>query len=668
MALFLGLAEEELQVFSDEMAEHVDTLEAELLAMEKGGPDGEGVARAFRAIHTIKGAAAAVGLEQMADLTHAMEEILDHVRSEVLIPTSAEVTVLLRGVDYLRRALEAIEEHTMPEDVAPALIEALGRIGMPGEEDALVQVRVRILPQSAMPAVRALQVLLGLKELGEVISSEPSEAQVRASEVGEFLEISMGPTTDPEAVRAALARISEIELVSLSGQRMEPELGLQATSEPVADSQGEGDGGGEATSVVPNSQSRPNADRTIRVDVGILDNLMNLVGELVIDRGRLGGIGQVLAEQPQVQELSDDLGQVTAHLARVTNALHEQVLKARMLPVHHVFRKYPRMVRDLARQMDKQVDFRVAGEDTELDRSLLEVLGDSLMHLLRNSLDHGLESPAERRAVGKPEKGILQLTAGYEESQVMILVQDDGRGIDPERIRATALRKGIITEERALELDQEEAIQLLFAPGFSTSEHVTDVSGRGVGLDVVRRHIERVGGRIEVESQVGLGTTFRMLLPLTLATIQALLVQVDDDSLAIPLSAISEVLQVPESEINQVGGRQMIRVRGDVVPLMWLRRFTDPGFEPVPTGGGVIAVLVNHKGEQVGLVVDRLVGEQEVVVKGLGDYLGQIKGISGVTILGDGSLALIVDMGGLVSLLVSESTFRGAAAAGGYSR
>jgi two-component system chemotaxis sensor kinase CheA len=655
VSLFLGLGEEALQVFLDEMSEHVEALEAELLAMENEGPDEERVARVFRAAHTIKGAAAAVGLEQIADITHVMEEIFERIRSGELIPGSADVTVLLQCVDYLRQALEAFQTKTPPPDPPPAIYSALTQIGVSEEETASVEINVRISSRSPMPAVRALQALLAVKELGEIVALEPGEERIRSGEAVEELRISMKPGVDIEAARSALERISEIEEVNIG------QLAARAQSTGQDETPDNMDTGG-------NRQSRLDGERTIRVDVAILDELMNLVGELVIDRGRLGGIGQTLAERADVQELADDLAEVTAHLARVTGALHEQVLKARMLPVRHVFRKYPRMVRDLAQQMQKEVDFRIVGEDTELDRSLLEVLSDSLMHLLRNCLDHGLETPQERRAAGKPEAGTLQLTADYEESQVVICVRDDGRGIDVRRIREAALRKGIISEERARELDKDEALQLLFAPGFSTSEEVTDVSGRGVGLDVVQRSLERVGGRIEVTSEIGLGTTFRLLLPLTLATVQALLVRVDADTYAVPLGAVSEVLHVPGTEIQRVGGRQMIKVRGTVVPLIWLRQFVEPAFQPPAAGHDLIAVLANHKGAQVGLVVDHLVGEQEVVVKGLGDYLGQVKGISGVTILGDGSLALIVDMGGLIDLLVAESTFRGTVRTAGQDR
>jgi two-component system chemotaxis sensor kinase CheA len=276
------------------------------------------------------------------------------------------------------------------------------------------------------------------------------------------------------------------------------------------------------------------------------------------------------------------------------------------------------------------------------------------MHLLRNALDHGLESTQQRIQAGKPETGVIQLSANYEENQIAILIHDDGKGMDPEALRQIAVKKGVLSAERARELSDQDAMQLIFAPGFSTAEQITDISGRGVGLDVVRRNIEQVGGRIEVESQIGFGSTFRLLLPLTLATIQALLVQVDDEIMALPLSTTKEVLYVDPNELTLVGARWVTRVRGSVVPLLWLKQFCRPMYRADHGTKQLLAVLVNYKGDLIGFVVDRLIGEQEVVVKGLGEFFGQIRGVSGVTILGDGNLALIIDTVGLADMLLED--------------
>jgi len=409
--------------------------------------------------------------------------------------------------------------------------------------------------------------------------------------------------------------------------------------------------------VPPSSQrqARSAEDRTIRVDVELLDRLLNLVGELVIDRGRLARVGQRLAERNGAQDLAEELSRVTAHLGRVTGALQEVVLKTRMLPVAYVFRRFPRLVRDLAAQLGKEVELEVSGEDTELDRSLLDVIADPLLHLVRNALDHGIEPPEERLRLGKPRVGRLLLSASQEGHHVLIRLEDDGRGIDPDRVRATAVRKGLLAPERAAALGDREVLDLLFAPGFSTARNVTDVSGRGVGLDVVRKNVEGAGGRVEIETTPGRGTAFVLILPLTLATLRALLVGVGQDVYAIPLASVAEVLQVEPAGVTSLQGRWATTVRGRVVPLFWLRQYADPGFCPGRPAQPVLAVLVHHQGRWVGLVVDRLLGEQEVVVKGLGRLLAGVRGLSGVTILGDGSLALILDVPALIACLAADA-------------
>lgn len=708
MGEFLGLSEDELQLFLDETGEHVDTLEAELLRLERGETHPEQLDLIFRAAHTVKGSSAAVGLEGMARLTHTMETLFDRMRSGRLVAGPAVTGPLLVAVDALRTGLEAVRHGELPGDPPPALLQTLAAAAEGGTAPAGVAtaapaavapavatpaagaeltVRVRIAPDCPMPAVRALQVLLGLEGLGTVLASQPTQAEVEAEQVRESLTVWLQSSADPAMVQGALRGIPDLVSVDVQVSRAgEPapaaggDAGLGpgpaaagaagSAATPRESGGGHGPaaprdqapgvaGSGAPAGAEPGSGGRAaggggREDRTIRVDVALLDDLMNLVGELVIDRGRLAGLAQTLRLTDGAQDLAEELGRVTGHVARVTGRLQDTVLKARMLPIERVFRKFPRMVRDLAQQMGKSVDFRVAGEETELDRSLLEVLSDPLVHLLRNALDHGIEAPEERRRAGKPETSTLLLTAAQEESHVVILLRDDGRGMDPEKIKAAAVRKGLLTPERARELTEHEVIDLVFTPGFSTAERVTDLSGRGVGLDVVRKNIERVGGRIEVESRPGTGTAFRLILPLTLATTQALLVQCGGGTFALPLSAIVETLLVAPEQIDSIKGHWVTRVRGNVAPLLWVEQWMSPSFRPGRPARPLLVVLVSHKGERVGLVVDRLVGQQEVVVKGLGEFFGQVRGVSGVTILGDGSLALILDAGGLIALLASE--------------
>lgn len=654
MGEFLGLSLDELQLFLDETGEHLDILELDVLELEgTGGTDPDRLARIFRAAHTIKGAAATVGLEGTARLTHTMETLFDRMRSGHLTPSLAVVTLLLQAVDVLRVTLAALREQQLPADHAHELIAALAAAAEdqagPGAATAAAAtqpapagaqaVQVQLSPDCPMPAVRALQVVLALEGLGTVVGSDPTQAAIEAEQVRDTLTVWVQSSSGDAALQAAVAAIPDIQWVSVAAAALPPSR-AQAPGPAPAE---------------PAAVARGNDDRTIRVDVGLLDDLMNLVGELVIDRGRLGGIGQMLAPHTGAQGAVEELSRVTEHVARVTASLQETVLKARMLPIDRVFKKFPRMVRDVAAHLGKQVEFRVAGEETELDRSLIEVIGDPLMHLLRNALDHGLESPQDRVRIGKPPGGTLALLAFHEENHVVVLVKDDGRGIDPERLRAAAVRKGLLSAERVREIGDQEAMQLLFASGFSTAEQVTDLSGRGVGLDVVRKNIERVGGRVEVDSEIGVGTTFRLQLPLTLATIRALLVEVEGGTFALPLGTVAEVLQVEPNQVSSIKGHWVTRVRGRVVPLIWLQRLMSPGLRPGRCARPVLAVLVSHKGERVGLVVESLQGEQEVVVKGLGQFFGQVRGLSGVTILGDGSLALILDVPGVINLLGADT-------------
>ncbi|HEY8414793.1 MAG TPA: chemotaxis protein CheA [Thermaerobacter sp.] len=668
MTAWSELGEEERRLFIAESEELVDTLESGLLALERGEVDAGLVDEIFRAAHTLKGSAATAGLEGMAGLTHAMENLLDEVRAGRRSPGSGEVELLLRAVDFLRETLAAVAAGEHPPEPPEALYAALDAAVAGGETAAAVpastvagttpdtgatsdtgagstgngrtasapqsqpaaradwRVEAQLDPECPMPAVRALQVLLALEPLGEVVASDPSREAIEAEWSGRVVRVWLRGG-DREAVGAALRSIPDLTRV-----RVEP-----------------------AAPPSPQRQARSAEDRTIRVDVDLLDRLLNLVGELVIDRGRLARVGQRLAERNGAQDLAEELSRVTAHLGRVTGALQEVVLKTRMLPVAYVFRRFPRLVRDLAAQLGKEVELEVSGEDTELDRSLLDVIADPLLHLVRNALDHGIEPPEERLRLGKPRVGRLLLSASQEGHHVLIRLEDDGRGIDPDRVRATAVRKGLLSPERAAALGDREVLDLLFAPGFSTASNVTDVSGRGVGLDVVRKNVEGAGGRVEIESTPGRGTAFVLVLPLTLATLRALLVRVDRDVYAIPLASVAEVLQVEPAGVTSLQGRWATTVRGRVVPLFWLRQYAEPGFRPGRPARPVLAVLVHHQGRWVGLVVDRLLGEQEVVVKGLGRLLAGVRGLSGVTILGDGSLALILDVPALIACLAADA-------------
>jgi two-component system chemotaxis sensor kinase CheA len=406
------------------------------------------------------------------------------------------------------------------------------------------------------------------------------------------------------------------------------------------------------TSSAPKTAANKKINRTVRVDVELLDNLMNLMGELVIDRTRLFQIHGNIESNYEMDDVSQDLGRTAVHISRVTTQLQEQIMKARMLPVENLFNKFPRMVRDLSQKAGKEVDFIMTGQETELDRSIIEEIGDPLIHLLRNAVDHGIEPAADREAKGKDRLGTLKLQASHEENHIIIAIRDDGKGIDPEAVRQSGIKKGLITEEQAKRMTDKEAINLIFMSGLSTVAQVTDVSGRGVGMDVVRTNIEKINGAIEITSAVGKGTEFKIKLPLTLAIIRALLVSIEKAVFAIPLSTVTETIRLQQNQIEYVNNQEVIVVRGKVLPLVRLKKIfvrNTSGIE----NEKLFVVVVNLAGQQVGLVVDSLVGEQEIVIKSLGKYIGDIQGISGATILGDGNVALIVDVSNLVKKVAS---------------
>ncbi|EKP95046.1 chemotaxis protein CheA [Thermaerobacter subterraneus] len=712
---WLDLSDEERQLFLAEGGELLDQLEAGLLDLETGQAGPGTVHAVFRAAHTLKGSAATVGLDGMAQLTHAMENRLDAWRQGQAAPAPGEISRLLAAVDSLRAMLAAVAAGNTPPPPPAELVSALASppppdAAAPLEEPAAGTaaagparwlVEAELDPACLMPAVRALQVLLALEEQATLVASEPPRDGLEATWAGNRVRAwveDTGPAERLQQMVAAVPDVAAVRVVPAEGGRQpapapagaplqdpgaapRPAGAVHAPAAANAVPTGEGaepegpvlaglpDPAPAGAAAGPLAAGRPapapaGEDRTIRVDVALLDRLLNLVGELVVERGRLGQLGQELGRRPAVHDLADELFRVTGQIARITGALQDAVLQARMLPVARIFRRFPRLVRDLALMLGKEVELELVGEDTELDRTLHEVVADPLLHLVRNALDHGIEAPEERRRAGKPATGRVRLVAAREGHHVLIRVEDDGRGLDPQRLRRAAVEKGLISPDRAAALSDREAFDLMFLPGFSTAARVTGVSGRGVGLDVVRQRLEQAGGRVEVHSRLGQGTAFTLVLPLTLATLRALLVEVGDYVYALPLSDVGEAVRVTPGELRSLQGRWVTTVRGQVVPLLWLRQFGDPRFGPQPGDEPLVAVLVERRGQPIGLVVDRLLGEQEVVVKGLGELLAGTRGLSGATILGDGRLALILDTPTLVAELAAAAAGPAAARAG----
>lgn len=672
----LNLSPEEIKLFFEEAQEQLDIMEQTLLALEEQPGDGELVNQLFRAAHTLKGGTATVGLTDMAHLTHAMESLLDQVRQGSRELTGHLMDRMLQGVDVLGSALAAVADggeapgeqlaalaedfHALAaggQDAPPAATPGAGGADWAKVSDALgdrdlpvLRWQVTVDPDTPMASVRAYQALLIMEDLGEVLHTDPPTALLEDEGTDTHrLTIIHASENPPEAVEAALRGVGDIidirhEPVAPAGPETAAEAadpspnGAGAPAGPL----GEPPTPQAASGSGATSGDRGVGTRSVRVNVELLDELMNLVGELVVDRTRLASLAR---SELNGKQLRDELDQLAGHLSRITGDLQDAIVKARMIPVKTLFRKFPRMVRDLSRQLGKRVNFQVSGEDTELDRSVIELLSDPLIHLLRNALDHGVEPPEERTAAGKPPEATVRLTAYHRQSHIFVEVSDDGRGLDAGKIRRAVARRGLMTEDQLERLPYEQLADLIFLPGFSTADSVSTVSGRGVGMDVVRKNLEQVGGSITVRSRPGEGTTFSIQLPLTLAIIQALLVRIKDVTYALPLAHVSEVLLLTNDEIYPLYGRQAVRVRDTTVPLLnpahlWCEEGAVVWAEDEPNP----VVVIQGDMEPLALMVDRLIGEEEIVIKSLGPLTGRVGGISGASILGDGRVALIVDV------------------------
>lgn len=578
-----------LDSFIVESNEIIDKLGGDLLVLEKNPTDAELHNVIFRAVHTMKGTSSFLGFDQMTGLAHKFEDVLNKIRRGDLTVTRPKMDVMFEAYDLLKLLLQNIEQHKSdPVDI-----------------DSICQKLAAIATDEAVPATAA-----------------PAPAEASKKKVVKKANL------EEAGLTAAPAEIPQDE-PSAAPMHSEPEHAGIATAATVGQSK-----------VV---------DSTIRVDVARLDTLMNLVGELVLGRNRLSQIVHQMSEQYESIPATRELGETNSHIDFITTELQMAVMKTRMVPIGKVFNKLPRLVRELAKEMGKEIELVMFGEDTELDKSLGEELNDPLVHLLRNAADHGVESIEDRLAKGKPAKGTVTVKAEHEGNHIMISVADDGKGMDPEKLKQKAIEKGTITEVRAREMSKTEAFNLVFAPGFSTAQKVTNVSGRGVGMDVVRTNVAKLKGTIDIESELGVGSTFVIKLPLTLAIIQALLVEVKKEVYSIPLDSVIEVVRVDVTEISTINGKQVIRLRDSVLPLAHLGGAMGVSGSDVATERLYI-VVVGIAEQRLGIVVDSLLGQKEVVIKTLGEYLGTIKGIAGSTILGDGRVIMIVDISELMKM------------------
>ena len=614
-------------LFLTESREHLTAFNQLLLEWERDPAATGAVGGIFRAVHTIKGMAATMGYAAVADLAHRVESLLDSVRRSERAANAAMLDLLFRAADALERAIaESVAGGDPAPGVAALLAEldrevaagpaAPARESRPSAPVILPQtgpgkgrtVRVTIRAEAQLKGARALLVLRRAEGLGPVSAVTPAPVAFENDAFDGRFSFRLDSAAEAAALTAALVAVGDVERVEVADQAAEAAAGEAQRS------------------------------RHIRVDLRRLDELMNLIGELVIARGRLHTVAARFAEP--------DLHDVNGQIARLATALQNEMVAARMVPVWQVFDRFPRMVRDLARQMGKQVAFRVEGKEIELDRAILDEIAEPLVHLLRNSVDHGIESPEERVAKGKPAVGQLVLAALRERSSVAIKVGDDGRGISREKVLSRARQQGLVEADVAA-LADDELFHLISRAGFSTAEAVTDVSGRGVGIDVVTTAMRALGGSLEVRSEEGAGTTFTLRLPATLAILRALLARVGDELYAMPLTHVAETFDARPADIQRVQGREAVLLRGQLLPLVRLRDLLGAAAPAVPRRGQPVIVL--ELGERrTGVVVDALVGQQEIVVKSFEAPRGTLPVFSGATILGDGVPALILDAGGLV--------------------
>ena len=700
-----------LEIFIDETAEHIQSLSDNIMALENEPEDHDVINEIFRAAHSLKGMAGTMGFKRMQHLTHDMENVFQEVRNDKIKVNGDIIDVLFQCLDAIEGYLNIIKETSdegtndnegiitalngiLNGDTAPAPKEASAPepeaekealqesgfekkfLSIPLSEDdrehlknaedsgkVLFGFTVYVHKDCLLKAARAFLVFKAVEEFGEILVYYPGVQDIEDEKFE--LEFSFFAAADEEGTEkfvTAAKAVSEIDEVVC--EQLKYETLIEGHSEKEAEEDKQEISGQTAAAAVPapvpakedqtkaaggtaakgKPVNKPVANRTVRVDIEKLDALMNQVSELIIAKNSLVSISSSdSGDGTQSQSFRDQI----EYLERITTSLHESVMKARMVPIESVVAKFPRMIRDLSRKLDKKMELFMSGEDTELDRTVVDQIGDPLQHLLRNSADHGLESAELRKERGKPESGSITLKAYQEGNNVVIEVGDDGNGIDTDTVKQKAIERGLVTPEQAESLSQKEIIDFLFMPSFSMAKKITDVSGRGVGLDVVKSNIEALGGDVEVKSKLGEGSTFTVRLPLTLAIIQALLVEVHHELFAIALGSIITIEDVSVSDIKYVQAEEVINLRGNVIPLIRLNQILDIE-EPEVAPESRTVVIVNKGEKQAGLVVDNLLGQQEIVIKSLGKFISNSKIISGATILGDGEIALILDVNTLM--------------------
>lgn len=649
--------QEIMEDFLIEAFEMVEQLDQDLVELENNPEDLDLLNRIFRVAHTIKGSSSFLNFDVLTHLTHNMEDVLNKARRGELKITPDVMDVILESIDLMKALLSVIRDNGTDANSGIDVSDCVKRLQAISKGEAIDEATAESPATEAAPTQEAQQANTETSstESAESVSAdseeEPDYANMSPEEVEAEIARLLAKRQEEDKKRRQEKKQEEAQ-AKATEQKAAPAAAPAAKAAPKAEA-----GGQKAPSVA--------VEPTVRVDVKRLDHLMNLIGELVLGKNRLIRIYGDVEERYDGEKFLEELNQVVSSISTVTTDLQLAVMKTRMLPVGKVFSKFPRMVRDLSRELGKNIDLIISGEETELDKSIVEEIGDPLIHIIRNSCDHGIEVPDVRKANGKSEVGKVELKAYNEGNHIVIEIKDDGKGLDAEMLKKKAIEKGLINERDAENMSEKEAFGIIFRPGFSTAASITNVSGRGVGMDVVKTNVEKLNGIIEIDSELGVGTTQKLKIPLTLAIMQALLVGVQEEYYAIPLSSVLETVRVSQEEIYTVDGKSVLRLRDEVLSLVRLADIfkVDSVLESL---NEVYVVIIGLAEQKIGVIVDYLIGQEEVVIKSLGYYLKGTEGIAGATVRGDGKITLIADVAAMMDMakdvkvsvnnLISQST------------
>ncbi|WP_096019165.1 hybrid sensor histidine kinase/response regulator [Campylobacter lanienae] len=627
--------QEILEDFLVEAFELIEQIDHDLVELESNPEDLELLNRIFRVAHTVKGSSSFLNFDVLTKLTHHMEDVLNKARHGELKITPDIMDVVLESVDMMKALLRSIRERGNDVDAGVSISDICDRLTAINEGKD-------ISSSKSKDEVK--------EEAKEEPKDEPKEDAKEPSAMDQEPEVDVNSLSEAE-VEAEIERLLKVRKAEDQARKEKQKQNEQpeAPAPKVEAPAHKGSKPQQKESNTPAQSSASAVEQTIRVEVKRLDNLMNLIGELVLGKNRLLKIYDDVEERYEGEKFLEELNQVVSQLSLVTTDIQLAVMKTRMLPIAKVFNKFPRMVRDLSRELGKQIDLEISGEETELDKSIVEEIGDPLVHIIRNSCDHGIEDPKDRLAAGKPEKGVIELKAYNEGNHIVVEIVDDGKGIDALAVKMKALERGLITEREVDSMTDKEAFSLIFKPGFSMAKQVTNVSGRGVGMDVVKTNIEKLNGIIDIDSEVGRGTIMKLKIPLTLAIIQSLLVGSQEEFYAIPLASVKETVRVPVDNIYTIEGKNVLRLRDEVLSLVRLSDLF--GVKQIfESGDQTYVVVINVADSKLGIIVDSLIGQEEIVIKSLGNYLQNIRGIAGGTIRGDGKVTLIVDVGMIMDM------------------